>query len=473
MIGAKYIYSNLNTYFASYLYCEGEKNIEPKHTYFLCPALDILLYSFFTIGVKIGDKIGPRYSVLITLIIQAISYILLIFHKTLVILILSIAIFGIGGAISNLITIKNSWKYFPDSQGLVNGIIVAGSGITSFILTPLADYYIINPEKEDVDDNGFYPCYIAQRLETYLKVIVVIFAAFGILALIFTFDYEEGENKTKKNIKQKDDFHISSNMNILKEKVLDINDNIDFARSASVTGSGILPSFDVIDEKSDMSNKNANQRLCYAFFSLKNLMMLSFCFCGFFLDFLITNCNRDFANKNNVNQDALFLLGILFGLFNGLSRLFFGWLMDLFGFKIIMFFVSIVEFAIGCSIYFLVSNDIIYVILILLVGVCLGGSFAMMAPLFKKIFGIQTGPEVFGISGIALGLANLAGPILTTFVIEKNKDYLVAFLTGVFLVIVKLFALLFFNENKEFDYKLPDKNKGKKEKTDVEVEIAG
>ena len=463
MIGAKYIYSNLNTYFASYLYYKGEVNIQPKHTYFLCPALDILLYSFFTIGLKISEKIGPKLSVLITLFIQIISYILLLYHKTLIMLILSIAIFGIGSAISNLITIKNSWKYFPNSQGLVNGIIVTGSGITSSILTPLADYFIINPEKEGVDPiTGFYPEYIAERLKIYLFIVVGTFVVLGILALIFTFDYEEEKNEKKElnNNKQKDDFHIMSNRNSLKEKNKDINDFSDYTRSISATETTLIPSFDTIDEKSDINKNNQNNnKFCNALFSLKNLSMISFCFCGFFLDFLITNCNRDFANRNNVDQEALFLLGIFFGIFNGFSRLLFGWLMDIFGFKVIMLLISIIELVIGCSIYFLVHYNIIYFIIILLVGVCLGGSFAMMNPLFKKIFGIDIGPEVFGISGIALGLANLSGPILTQFVIEKNKDYLVAFLTGGFLIIVKLFALLFFNENEEFVYKLSNKIK--------------
>ena len=199
--------------------------------------------------------------------------------------------------------------------------------------------------------------------------------------------------------------------------------------------------------------------------------MISFCFCGFFLDLLIINCNRDFANKNEVSENILYILGILFGVFNGASRIIFGWLMDKFGFKMIMLCISIIELAVGCSIYSLVAFDIIYAILIILDGINIGGTAAMLAPLYKKVFGIDIGPEVFGISGMTLALANLAGPILTEFYINKKEDYIVPFLIGACLVTVKTLVVLFFDEDKKFVYKLYDvKVKKKKKKIEKEEE---
>ena len=58
-------------------------------------------------------------------------------------------------------------------------------------------------------------------------------------------------------------------------------------------------------------------------------------------DFLISNCWRDFGNRNKVSQDPLFYLGILFGIVNGSSRFLWGFLMDKFGFRILMFIINI------------------------------------------------------------------------------------------------------------------------------------
>ena len=73
------------------------------------------------------------------------------------------------------------------------------------------------------------------------------------------------------------------------------------------------------------------------------------------MDFLISNCNRDFANKNHVNQNAIFALGILFGIVNGSSRFLWGFLMDKLGFKILMSIITCIEVSVGLSLYFMVN----------------------------------------------------------------------------------------------------------------------
>ena len=121
------------------------------------PCLDGVIYLFLTIGVKLGDKIGPRNTVIITFALHFLSYIILLFATNFYLFLISMVMFGIGHAISNLAVIKNCWKYFPNNTGLVYGIIVSGAGMCSSIFTPLADFFVINPEKESVDDLGFYP----------------------------------------------------------------------------------------------------------------------------------------------------------------------------------------------------------------------------------------------------------------------------------------------------------------------------
>ena len=165
------------------------------------------------------------------------------------------------------------------------------------------------------------------------------------------------------------------------------------------------------------------------------------------MDFLISNCNRDFGNKNNVSQTAIFTLGILFGIVNGSSRFLWGFLMDKFGFKILMFVITIIEVTVGISLYFIVKYDFIFIICVLLIGACIGGNFVILAPTFNKIFGVQIGPELYGITSISIGIANICGPILTTLILKENKDYLVAFLIGASLSFFKIILLFFFKEN--------------------------
>jgi len=231
------------------------------------PCLDGVIYFFLTIGVKLGDKIGVRNTVILTFILHYLSYFILIFAKNFYLFLLSMIMFGIGHAISNLAVIKNCWKYFPNNTGLVYGIIVSGAGICSSIFTPLADFFVINPEKEAVDELGFYPKYIAMRLLKYLIIVTGILSIFGALSIFFTFDKKGIEEKAK-------EIKIIEEKNVEDDKINKLigseNDN---ERESN-------PDFNAIESKRPSVQKN-NKRLWEAFLSIKNLMFLCFCFGSF------------------------------------------------------------------------------------------------------------------------------------------------------------------------------------------------
>ncbi len=168
---------------------------------------------------------------------------------------------------------------------------------------------------------------------------------------------------------------------------------------------------------------------------------------------MISNCNRDFGNKNGVSADPLFYLGILFGVVNGLSRFMWGYLMDKFGFQILMAAITLIEIIISTSLYFAVNYSILYVISVLIVSACIGGHFAILSPQFNKTFGFDVGPELYGITGNFIGFASLCGPLMTNFILKTKKDFLVVFIVGGGLCMIKLFVTLIFDENDKYIYK--------------------
>ena len=225
------------------------------------PCLDAVIYFFLTIGVKLGDKIGVRNTVIITFALHYLSYFILIFAQNFYLFLISMIIFGIGHAISNLAVIKNVWKYFPNNTGLVYGIIVSGAGICSSIFTPLADFIIINPEKESVDEEGFYPIKVAMRLIKYLIIVTTILAIFGALAMFFTFDKKEKIEK-KETIEKIGPILDESNEEDKKNKLIESENDKES------------------EDKNAQAQKN-NKRLWEAFLSAKNIMFLCFCFGSF------------------------------------------------------------------------------------------------------------------------------------------------------------------------------------------------
>jgi len=162
---------------------------------------------------------------------------------------------------------------------------------------------------------------------------------------------------------------------------------------------------------------------------------------------LIANCSRDFGNRNNISQTYLYIAGFLFSIVNGCSRFIWGIFSDKFGFKKLMFIITIIEIIVGSSLYFIVEFGILFIIELILVSLCIGGSFAVLSPIFIKIFGLYLGPELYGLTGISIGISNLSGPLLMRLFPGKNSSFLIMFLIGTGICIIKLIVLIFFDEN--------------------------
>ena len=168
MSGSKYTWSSMNAYFASYLHYNGNDWVKPTHTYLLMPAIDFLNNCVLTVGVKLAKKIGLRYVLLMSIACAYISCFLLIIYPNYFLVLFAMGIFGIGSGLGYFPPIENCWKYYPKSNALIFGICVAGLGLSSSILTPLADFFIVNKNKEKTDGDGYYPEEVANKEEKKL-----------------------------------------------------------------------------------------------------------------------------------------------------------------------------------------------------------------------------------------------------------------------------------------------------------------
>jgi MFS family permease len=121
--------------------------------------------------------------------------------------------------------------------------------------------------------------------------------------------------------------------------------------------------------------------------------------------------------------------------------------MDKFGFKKLMYIITIIEIIVGSSLYFIVEFGILFIIELILVSLCIGGTFTILTPIFIQIFGLYVGPELYGLTGISIGISNISGPLLMRIFPGKNSSFLIMFLIGTGFCIIKLIVLIFFDEN--------------------------
>ncbi len=209
------------------------------------PCIFMVQYCVATIGVKLSEKIGIRNNVIIGVIIIYISILIMIFFTNYYVILIAMAIFGLGVGIETLSVINNAWKYFPEHAALVNGIIITGLGISSGILTPIGDYLIINPDKEE-PINGIYPRNVANNLKKFLYFLLILYLILGLIGIVLSFNFEE------------DDSHSEDNQ---KESVsIEINEKDSL----------------IIDAQQNKQNNMGS--LWEGFFSEKNFFLLLFCF---------------------------------------------------------------------------------------------------------------------------------------------------------------------------------------------------
>lgn len=157
--------------------------------------IDVLYYLFLLIGLKLDNFINIRLSILISLIIQYLSFALLyFFFKKPFISIMSMGLFHIGNAMSSLISIKNCWKYYKNKLGFINGFILSGAGFSSSILTILGEYFIINPKHKKIYENENYKTSnFEENFRLFLFIIAVIIISCGFVSFSFSCQYKEEE----------------------------------------------------------------------------------------------------------------------------------------------------------------------------------------------------------------------------------------------------------------------------------------
>ncbi len=128
--------------------------------------------------------------------------------------------------------------------------------------------------------------------------------------------------------------------------------------------------------------------------------------------------------------------------------------MDKYGFKVLMTLITLIEIFVAGSIYILMINEIIYYLYIVLILICIAGTFSILAPEFNKIFGLISGPECYGLTAIWIGLANILGPLLTKFVIKNMKSYFIILIIGGAFCVIKLILVICFTDVKYIKSKL-------------------
>jgi len=326
-------------------------------------------------------------------------------------------IFGCGIGLGYFPLLNNAWKYFPQKKGLLSGIILCCFGMGSFFWTFIADW-LINPNNEFVVSNkeekdyGYYKPNVCDKITDFWFLMAFIVLVFMVIIGFLSFDYYEDKS-------------IQSCESIEDEE----------------------------EEKKE--EKKINTKLIIrVFFSWDySRIVIMQIGCNIFL-YMVSVTMRPFGESvKKLPIKPLKTLSLINSILNGLSRIVWGFIIDLLGIKLSLY-INIIIFIISSGgYYFFGGNIVLYFIINIITTIANSGNSVLMPVFNKSIIGDYY-LILWGYGGLYYGVSSWIGPI-SVKVLNINKGgeivYLITYLICCGFCVVSLF-LAFCIGDKPIDY---------------------
>ena len=103
--------------------------------------------------------------------------------------------FAIPQGLTYMAPVHHAWLFFPNSAGLVSGLILGGYGFGSLIFDNLSTA-LINPYDDPVDEHDWYPSRVNENFKKMMYMLILSWAICIVIGLIMIF---EGPIKKKRN----------------------------------------------------------------------------------------------------------------------------------------------------------------------------------------------------------------------------------------------------------------------------------
>ncbi|MBN2157541.1 MAG: OFA family MFS transporter [Candidatus Lokiarchaeota archaeon] len=376
-LGTIYSWGNLTPYFTSYLQAQNS-NILYQHTQYIF-AVGLLAFAVTMIfSGKLQQKMGPMTVGLIGAVLMSLGVILTFFMKSFVGAFFTYGIlFGIGIGFAYVCPIACAAKWFPDKKGLINGIAVAGFGAGAFIFNLITKAFI-NPNNLDptiintIDGKKYY-----EAVSPIIERVPWIFLLLGGIYLLMT---------------------VGGSFLLQNPEEGYCPPNWAPPVKLSEDGKEIL-----VEIPREKSIRTPQFWMLWGMFILTAAAGL----------FTIGNF-KTFGLEEGLTDVLLTQVGAWAALFNGLGRIFWGFLSDKLGYKKTMFAMFGVQAILMVLLPIIGGIGWFFFIVVNLIYFCFGGNFSLYPTATADTFGIQNLGPNYGLVFTAYGIAGIAGALLSS-----------------------------------------------------------
>mmetsp|Transcript_18595 Transcript_18595/g.16473 ORF Transcript_18595/g.16473 Transcript_18595/m.16473 type:complete len:310 (+) Transcript_18595:572-1501(+) len=163
---------------------------------------------------------------------------------------------------------------------------------------------------------------------------------------------------------------------------------------------------------------------------------------GTFVSFVFKN----YGLENIPNDAFITTVGTIGAIMNGISRSFWGILVDKFPYKYVFGSLLLIQIVLGFTIQLVVSNKILYLIWIALSYFCLGGHFSMTPTVCAQLYGAKTGSRIYSLVFFFLIPPGIIALVLSQSLYHSIGYGKIFYITGG-MTCISFVALMFFKSN--------------------------
>lgn len=178
-------------------------------------------------------------------------------------------------------------------------------------------------------------------------------------------------------------------------------------------------------------------------------------FAGTFTGLLVIGNLKPIALTQNINESTITLAIALFALSNFSGRIVWGWLNDFFSNTILVPIALILQGVAALGLIYFQKTDLIFIVLVLIVGFCFGTNFVLFARDTIQKFGIGSYEKMYPYIFLGYGVAGILGPVVGGRVFDTSGSYFYALIFAFVLSVMA--SLIYVLVNKIYLLKLKNR----------------
>lgn len=149
-------------------------------------------------------------------------------------------------------------------------------------------------------------------------------------------------------------------------------------------------------------------------------------FAGTFTGLLVIGNLKPIALTLNINESAITFTIALFAFANFLGRIVWGWLSDIYSTVFLIPVALVLQGVAAIGLVYFKSTEILFVLLIFIVGFCFGASFVLFAKETIHRFGLARYDKVYPYIFLGYAFAGIVGPLVGGLVFDAYGSYFLA-----------------------------------------------